>query len=333
MESGEWRLISLHSPLSTLHSPISLFWKEPKMEYKDYYKILGVSRNADQKEIKKVYRKLARQYHPDVNPGNTAAQERFKEINEAYEVLSDPEKRAKYDRLGADWKRYQQAGGPGGFDWSQYTTGYPGGARVEYGDIGDFSDFFESIFGGAGGPSTRSARTRTAPQRGRDLEHPVDVTLREAYSGTTRQLTMNGDVFEVTIPAGVKTGSKVRYSGRGQAGIGGGLTGDLYLVVNVLDDPLFERKGDDLYVEVPVDLYTAVLGGEVRVPTLTGDVMLQVPPGTTGARRFRLRGKGMPLLKNSSERGDLYAVAQIEVPRNLSDRERELFEQLRALRR
>ncbi|MCZ7571062.1 MAG: J domain-containing protein [Ardenticatenaceae bacterium] len=303
------------------------------MEYKDYYKILGVSRKADQKEIKRAYRKLARQYHPDVNPGNQAAQERFKEINEAYEVLSDPDKRAKYDHLGADWKRYQQAGGPGGFDWSQYAGGPRGGARAEYGDFGDFSDFFESIFGGVGGPSTRSTRTRTVPQRGRDLEHPVDVTLREAYSGTNRQLTMNGEVFEVTIPPGVKIGSKVRYSGRGQPGIAGGPTGDLYLIVNVLEDPMFERKGDDLFVEVPVDLYTAVLGGEVRVPTLAGDVMLQVPPGTTGGRRFRLRGKGMPQLKNPSEYGDLYAVAQIEVPRDLSEQERKLFEQLRTIRR
>lgn len=299
------------------------------MDSNDYYQVLGVGRNADQKEIKRAYRKLARQYHPDVNPGDAAAQERFKQINEAYEVLSDPDKRAKYDRLGADWRRFEQAGVGG--DWGRAGSGFPGGARFDYGDAGDFSDIFEGLFGGMGGTRTRPGRAR-APQRGRDVEHPVDVTLREAHSGTSRQITMNGDVFEVTIPPGVKTGSKVRYSGRGQAGAPGSTAGNLFLVVNVLDDPVFQRKGDDLYVDVPVDLYTAVLGGEVRVPTLGGELLLRVPAGTTGGQRFRLRGKGMPQLKNPSEYGDLYAVAQIQVPRNLSEQERELFEQLRALR-
>jgi curved DNA-binding protein len=308
------------------------------MEYKDYYKLLGVARDAQPKDIKQAYRKLARQYHPDVNPGDKAAQEKFKEINEAYEVLSDPDKRRKYDVLGADWRRYQQAGGggagAGGFDWGRYQQG--GGGRP--GGFGDFSDFFESIFGAAGGARTGTGgagagRARQPVQRGQDLEHPVDVTLREAFNGANRSLTMDGEQLEVTIPAGVKNGSRVRLSGKGYAGMGGGPRGDLYLIVNVLDDPVFERKGDDLFVDVPVDLYNAVLGGEARVQTLTGELMLTIPPGTTGGQRFRLRGKGMPKLKDPSQRGDLYAKVQIQVPPNLSDHERELFEQLRALRR
>ncbi len=313
------------------------------MEYKDYYKILGVDKNASEKEIKRAFRRLAREYHPDVNktPG---AEERFKEINEAYEVLSDPEKRRKYDQLGADWQRWQRMGGnPGDFDWSRWTTGQPGGVHVRYGtpeDLEDllggsgiFSDFFSQIFGGAGGGGVRvNGFTRQArPRRGQDLEQPVEISLQEAYHGTTRVLQKNGHRLEVKIPAGAKTGTRVRVSGQGGAGVAGGQAGDLYLKVTVRPDPRFERKGDDLYTTVPVDLYTMILGGEVRVPTMTGHAVLTIPPGTQNGRTFRLRGKGMPRLRQPGQYGDLYAKTEVRLPTRLSDRERELFEELRRL--
>ncbi|MEA3344732.1 MAG: J domain-containing protein [Chloroflexota bacterium] len=308
------------------------------MEYKDYYKILGVDRNADEGEIKRAYRRLARKYHPDVND-SAGAEERFKEINEAYQVLSDPEKRRKYDQLGANWRQWQGKGATGGFDWSQWTAGRPEGrrVRVEYGDLGDlfgqggmggFSDFFESIFGGMGGPRT-DQRMRT---RGQDYEQPVEITLEEAFHGTTRILQRDGQRLEVKIPPGVKTGSRVRMAGQGGLGMGGGPRGDLYLKIKVLPHSDFEREGDDLYRDVDVDLHTAVLGGEVRVPTLDGGVMLKIPPETSGGRVFRLRGKGMPKLRSPQQRGDLYVTVHIRVPHNLTAREKELFSQLARLR-
>ncbi|MDQ4078539.1 MAG: J domain-containing protein [Chloroflexota bacterium] len=317
------------------------------MEFKDYYDVLGVSRDAELKEIKRAYRQLARQYHPDVNPNSQQAEERFKEINEAYEVLSDPEKREKYDRFGRDWRRYEQAqaaGAGGGFDWSQYTQQRPGGSTYTYttaedmedlfGEGAGFSDFFESLFGRgefARGPRTRTRARR--PQPGQDIEHPVEVTLQEAYHGTTRRLTKDGRQLEVRIPPGVKTGSRVRMSGEGGQGIAGGEPGDLYLVVEVLPDPRFERNGDDLITDVEVPLLTAVLGGEVAVPTMEGRVMLTIPPETQNQQRFRLRGRGMPRLRQPSEHGDLYVRVNVQLPQDLSDRERELFQQLRDLRR
>lgn len=306
------------------------------MEYKDYYKILGVNRSASQEEIKKAYRRLARKYHPDVNPGDKEAEQRFKEINEAYEVLSDPEKRAKYDQLGAHWQQWQRAGrSAADFDWSQWFAGAPGGVRVEFRDLSDlfgqgfgssgFSDFFEAIFGGMG-------RTRTAP-RGQDVEHEVEITLEEAYRGTARILQVDGRRLEVKIPAGVKTGSRVRIAGEGAPGFGGGPRGDLFLKVKILSHPTFERKGDDLHCEVDVDLYTALLGGEVRVPTLGGYVALRVPPETQAGRTFRLKGLGMPSLQNPSHKGDLYVKVRVKLPEKLSDREKSLFRELANLRR
>ncbi len=314
------------------------------MEYKDYYKILGVDRNAEEKEIKKAYRKLARQYHPDVNPGDKTAEERFKDINEAHEVLSDPEKRQKYDRLGSSWQQWQRTGrDPSGFDWSQWFSGaQPGGVRVEYRDLGDledlfggagFSDFFQNIFGGMGAPRTGWTETRQArPRRGQDYTQPVEITLEEAFGGTPRTIQKDGRRLEVKIPPGVRTGSKVRVAGEGSPGISGGASGDLYLEVKVLPHPTFERDGDDLRCEVPVNLYTAVLGGEVKVPTLSGDVMLNIPPETQGGQTFRLRGKGMPNLRNPQKRGDLYASLRIQAPQELSQREKELFRELAGLR-
>jgi curved DNA-binding protein len=310
------------------------------MEYKDYYKTLGVDKKASQKEIKKAYRRLARKYHPDVNPGDQGAEARFKEINEAQEVLSDPEKRKKYDELGANWQQWQRMGrDPRGFDWSQWATGrQSGGGRVhvEYADLGDlfgegggFSDFFRNIFGGMGG-GPYSQRRRSS--RGQDFEHSVDITLEEAHAGTKRVLQMDSQRIEVTIPPGVDTGSRVRISGKGGQGLGGGPSGDLFLRIAVLPHRTFERKGDDLYCEVPIDLYTAILGGEVPVQTLTGQVMLKVPPETQSGRRFRLRGLGMPRLKDSKKTGDLYAEAKVVLPQRLTNQEKDLFTQLASLR-
>jgi curved DNA-binding protein len=312
------------------------------MEYKDYYEILGVSRDADQKEIKRAFRRLARKYHPDVNPEDEHAEERFKEINEAYEVLSDPEKRRKYDQLGQEWSRYRQtSGGPEGFDWSQWTTQPSGGrVHVQYGtpeDLQDlfgggspFSDFFTQIFGGVGGrPGGATARPR--PRRGQDLEQEVMISLDEAYHGTSRVLEKDGRRLEVRIPPGARTGTRVRMSGEGGPGTAGGAPGDLYLRVNVVSNGLFEQRGDDLTVTVDVDLYTALLGGEAEVPTPQGAVMLRIPPGTQNGQTFRLRGQGMPRLSRPEEHGDLYAKVNVRLPESLSERERELFEELRSI--
>jgi len=330
------------------------------MEYKDYYKILGVSRNATEKEIKKAYRKLARQYHPDANPNDPTAEEKFKEINEAYEVLSDPEKRKKYDQFGAQWKHFTGAGGRPEDFWQQWqpgAAGAPGGTGYRtvspeeleemFGGAGGFSDFFEALFGMGGrrtGPRTGgfedifggayAGRTaaRGRPMRGRDIEHPVDITLEEAYRGATRVLQMDGERIEVTIPRGVKTGSRVRVAGKGEPGRNGGKPGDLYLKINVLPHPQFKREGDNLRLKLPVDLYTLILGGEVQVPTLDRPVILNIPPETNNGKTFRLRGKGMPNLKRPDQKGDLYVEVTAKLPKNLSEKEKELFRQLRALR-
>jgi curved DNA-binding protein len=308
------------------------------MEYKDYYKTLGVAKNADEKEIKKAYRRLARQFHPDVNPGDKAAEARFKEINEAYEVLSDDEKRRKYDELGQSYQRWQQTGGgPGGFDWNQWAAGGgPGGARVTYGDLNDilaqggFSDFFEAIFGGAGMAGMRGGG---ASARGQDLEHEIEITLDEAFQGAQRIVEMDGRRLEVKIPAGVKTGSRVRVAGEAPTtGAKGGPRGDLYLRIKVLPRSGFERREDDLHCEVAVDLFTALLGGEVHVPTLAGSVVLRIPAGTQSGRTFRLSGQGMPKLRAPQERGDLYAKIRVMLPEKLSDREQNLVHEWAALR-
>lgn len=315
------------------------------MEYKDYYKILGVEKNADEKTIKAAYRKLARQHHPDVNPNDTKAEERFKEINEAYEVLGTPDKRQKYDQLGSDWQRWQQTGGqPTDFNWGQYTTG-PGGQRVHvqyanpedledlFGGGSPFSDFFTSIFGGMGGAGGRPSgfEYQPRPLRGQDIEHAVEISLAEAYHGTTRLLTKDGRRLEVKIPAGAKTGTKVRMRGEGGSGQAGGAAGDIYLKVKVAPDPRFERHGDDLHTGVPVELYTALLGGEVTVPTLSGEVKLKIPGGSQNGQSFRLRGKGMPKLGRKGEAGDLYAKIEVKLPTKLTSEQRELVEKLRRL--
>lgn len=314
------------------------------MQYRDYYQILGVKKDASQEEIKKAYRKLARKYHPDVNPDDPNAEEKFKDINEAYQVLSDEEKRSKYDRFGSQWKQYQQRGGRSeDFDWSQWaaqgqpgTGGYRTVSPEEFeqmfgGGLGGFSDFFTTLFGGmAGGrPGARTTRGPSARtmQRGQDIEHSVQISLEEAFNGTTRLLTFeDGRRIEATIPPGVKTGSKIRLSGQGSPGQRG--SGDLYLKVKVASHPKFTRDGDDLKIDQPVDFFTALLGGEVAVSTIDKTVKLTVPPESDSGKTFRLKGLGMPKLNNTEKRGDLYVTLQIQVPKNLSAEQKKKFKDL-----
>ncbi len=304
------------------------------MEYRDYYKILGVDRNADEKEIKRAFRKLAVKYHPDKNPGDKRAEEQFKEINEAYEVLGDPAKRAKYDQLGSSYRDWERMGGqPGGFDWTQWASG-PGGMRVEVGDLnelfgGGFSDFFNTIFGGMGGAG--QGFTGRGTGRGRDLEQTVPITLTEAYQGARRTVQRGRKRLEVKVPAGAQTGTRVRIAGQGEGGRA--QAGDLYLVVEVEPDARFERKGDDLYVDASADVYTAILGGEVQVATPDGDVVLTIPPESQAGQVFRLRGRGMPNLHRPSTHGDLYARLKVNLPTHLSEEEREQVRRLQALRK
>ncbi len=302
------------------------------MEYKDYYKILGVSRDADEKEIKRAYRQLALKYHPDKNPGDKQSEERFKEINEAYEVLGDSTKRGKYDQLGESYHAWERMGGrQEGFDWSHWTRG-PGGMRVEVGDLGDlfgagFSDFFNAIFGGVAGQTVDLNQPR---MRGRDIEQSIPISLSEAYQGTMRTFQLDGRHLEVKIPAGAKTGTRVRISGKGHPGKSG--PGNLYLNIQVEGDTRFERNGDDLYTEVEVDLYSVVLGGEGLVPTPAGPVVLTIPPGSQPGQTFRLRNRGMPKINNPKIHGDLYAKLKVHLPEQLTKEERDLFRRLASLR-
>lgn len=315
------------------------------MAKRDYYDILGVSRNASDKEIRQAYRKMARKYHPDVNPGDKTAEVRFKEIGEAYEVLSDQEKRAKYDRYGHGWQNreaQEEAARRAGFRPGEFRRG-PDGTAWEWetgpgaGDFGGgFSDILEQILRGGEGRARSGARTRTQPTRGEDLEYPLEVSLAEAYSGTSRILQMESPQnrrLEVKIPAGVRDGSRVRVAGEGAPGMFGGPKGDLHLVISVRPDPNFERKGDDLYVEVPVPLETLILGGEAHVPTPKGTrLALRIPPETQNGKQFRLGGQGMPHLQGTG-RGDLYAKVKAVLPTDLTPRERELFQELARLRK
>lgn len=287
------------------------------MEYKDYYKILGVDRKASEEDIRKAYRKLAKQYHPDYNPDNKQAEERFKEINEAYEVLSDAKKRAYYDRVGSDYSQWQRRGAPGDFNWEQYG-GFPGGARVNMDDLNDlfgggFSDFFQTIFGMGG----RSA-PRSQPQ---GYQQEMDITLEEAYKGTTRLIESGGKQKRVRIPPGVRTGSKVRVAGAGPNGL------DLYLILNIAEDERFERRGDDLHTTAVVDVFTAILGGEADVETLDGRIKLNIPAGTQPGQVFRLAGRGMPRLRDPKNKGDLFVKVKVQIPKYLSSKQRELLEE------
>jgi len=326
------------------------------MAGKDYYQILGVSRNASEKEIKQAYRRLARQYHPDLNPGDKTAEAKFKEINAAYEVLSDPEKRRKYDQFGDQWEygeQFAKAQGPGRARWGFDKAG----TAFEYGDLADLSDIFSRFFADSG----IDFGIRRGPQRGQDAESPIEVSLEEAYHGSTRVIQVESQEpctscqgtgrvgnricticngagrrsipkrLEVKIPKGVRDGSRIRIAGEGGPGYGGGSKGDLYLVVKLLPHRLFERKGDDLYTEVAVPLVTAMLGGEVTLPTLNGNVSLKIPPETQNGKVFRLAGKGMPRLGNS-DYGNMFAKVKVVLPTKLTDEERKLFEKLKSVR-
>jgi len=302
------------------------------MEYKDYYKILGVDKTASEEEIKKAYRKLAIKYHPDKNKGDKEAENKFKEIAEAYEVLKDPEKRKKYDALGANWKQYQDAGSYG--PWNFGGFGERGGFEFE-GDFNDFfgggfSDFFQSFFGGGFG---RTGRARTAGFKGQDLEAALEITLEEAFSGTERILDVNGQKLRIKIKPGVANGQTLRIRQKGGQGFGGGERGDLYLKVNVAPHPEFERIGDDLHRQLDVDLYTMVLGGKAKVKTLDGEVAIAIPAGSENGRKLRIKGLGMPVYDKPGKRGHLYATINVTLPKNLSPEEKELFQKLAEIRK
>ncbi|HTI15277.1 MAG TPA: J domain-containing protein [Dictyobacter sp.] len=344
------------------------------MDYKDYYKTLGVARGASTDDIKKAFRKLARKYHPDVNPGDKKAEERFKEINEAYEVLSDPTKRQKYDTLGPNW---QEQFGPNFSGAGRRTYNYSGGGTpfggFDAGGASGFSDFFDALFGRSGfnggmggsagaGMGARPGASDMRRRTGENIEQPVEITLLEAYVGGSRTFNiqstevctscrgtgeLNGRTcptcagqgmmpkhkrIQVKIPAGVDNGSKIRVAGEGQPGLGGGVRGDLFLVISVKSDASYERKGDDLHVNVDVDLVTAMLGGNAAVPTPDGrNLLLTIPAETQNGRQFRLSGKGMPRLKGDGS-GNLYAHVNVVLPMNLSQDERELFAKLGRMR-
>ena len=330
------------------------------MEFKDYYQTLGVTKSSSEKEIKQAYRKLARKHHPDVNPGDKSAEGRFKEINEAYEVLGDADKRKKYDELGANWRTYEQArqqgqdwppGSPfgdaaGGGAWNINMGSGPGGYRTMteeemqelFGNQDPFSDFFNTFFGGGGGarePGRGRAGRANRNQKGRDIEHPVELTLEEAFHGATRRISIkqggHARSVDVRIPAGVKDGSRVRAAGEGESGPNGGPNGDLYLRVQTRPHPVFERKGDDLHTTVALPVTSAVLGGEAQVPTITGSVRLKIPETTQGGQVFRLKGHGMPVVGKPDTRGDLYATIDVQLPRSLTKEQREHYEALSKL--
>ena len=310
------------------------------MDFKDYYEILGVPPNADKKVIQQTFRQLARKVHPDVNPGNKDAEEKFKTINEAYQVLSDAKQRKKYDELRAQYQQWQETGGrQQDFDWQNWSAQPNQGAHVQYASPEDmedlfgkdspYSDFFTNIFGQArkGGRGTPSSS-----RRGRDVEYEVDLTLEEAFHGAERLLEIDGRRIKAGIPAGVRTGSRVRLAGQAEPGQNGGPAGDLYLIIQVLPNDTFEREGDDLHMDVPLDLFTAIAGGEVRIPAMERPLTLTIPTRTNANRSFRIRGKGMPHLGDPDRRGDLFARVKLVLPASLTNQEVDSIRTLAAAR-
>jgi curved DNA-binding protein len=315
------------------------------MDFKDYYEILGVPPTADKKLIQKTFRQLARKHHPDVNPGNKEAEEKFKTFNEAYQVLSDADQRKKYDELRARYLQWQQTGGQKqDFDWQNWSAQNPDrGTRaqtVSEEDLGDlfgsdspYSDFFANIFGAQRARGSGKGRgASTSPRRGRDIEYEIDLSLEDAFHGAERLLEIDGHRIKAGLPAGVRTGSRVRLAGQGEQGQNGGPAGDLYLNVQILPNKTFEREGDNLHMDVPVDIFTAIAGGEIRISSLERPLILTIPPRTNAGQSFRLRGKGMPHLGDPKTRGDLFALVRLVLPDQLSDLEVTSIRELAATR-
>jgi curved DNA-binding protein len=307
------------------------------MEYKDYYKILGVGKSATADEIKKAFRKLALKYHPDKNAGDKKAEEKFKEANEANEVLSDPEKRKKYDELGANWNAYKQDGGDGNFNWEKWSNQgqqYQTHFRPEeyFGGGSHFSDFFETLFGntfsGAGDKGRRTGR----PARGEDLQAEMEISLEDAFSGATRQINLNGQKINLQLKPGITEGQVLRLKGKGGAGERGVESGDLLITMHVGRHPKYNVKGNDLYFENDLDVFTAVLGGKMKVTVFDKTVTVSIPPGTDSGKTFRLKGMGMPVFGKADQRGNAYVNVKIKVPKNLTEEEKKMFSQLGNLR-
>lgn len=327
------------------------------MDFKDYYAVLGVSENADAKTIKKAYQQLAKKYHPDANQGDSKAEEKFKEINEAYQAVSDPEKRKKYDELKQNYQQWQAHGGRDNFDWSRWQA-HPGDETYTrtvtpeefaemFGDLGlgghrkrgpyntggpgGFSDFFSTIFGFEAEPSGYG-RNQARARAGEDIEIEVPITLEEAYHGTVRVIDTANKEIQAKIPKGVRTGSKVRVAGQGGHGVGGGARGNIYLLITVEPHDVFQREGNDLTTLIPLDFYTAVLGGEIKIQTLNGSVNLKIPPMAQSGKKFRLKEKGMPLLESPHKNGDLFAEVRIKLPDQMSEKEINTLRELAAAR-
>ena len=298
------------------------------MEYKDYYKILGIDKKATQDDIKKAYRKLAVKFHPDKNPGDKKSEEKFKEINEANDVLGDPEKRKKYDNLGENWQQYQQSGFPNDFGQQGRKGGRQQSSQQYYsGDESQFSDFFESIFGsgaGMGGQAFGGSRRRGSVQmKGEDYHAETTITLEEAFHGTSRQLNLSDQKLNLKLKPGIADGQVLRMKEKGGPGMNGGPNGDLFITINVSHDGRFERKGDDLYFDQPLDAFTAILGGKINVQTIDKTIKLNIPEGTDSDKVFRLKEMGMPKYGTTGQRGDSYVRVQITVPKNLSAQDKE----------
>lgn len=311
------------------------------MEYKDYYKILGVEKTATKDEIKKKYRKLAQKFHPDKNPGNKQAEEKFKEVSEAYQVLSDDEKRSKYDQLGANWQQFQ-SGGAGGFDFNQWAR-QGGGQHFRTSSFDDifgnsgFSDFFESFFGrdrGNFGNQFRSGRgsSNFGQEKGQDYESQINISLADAFNGTSAILNVDGEKIRVNISPGVHNGQVLRVKGKGGKSASGGPGGDLLLKINVVNNTLFELRQNDLYLDVEVDLYTALLGGKITVNTLKSPLNIQIPKETPNGKVFRLKGQGMPIFGSHGNFGDLFVKIEVKLPQHLSQDEENLFRKLASMR-
>lgn len=300
------------------------------MAYIDYYKILGVDKSASPEDVKKAYKKLARKFHPDLNPNDPDAHRKFQEINEANEVLSDPEKRKKYDQYGENWKHADE------FDaqqqqYRQYQNGQGGGTYWSTsGDGSEFSDFFEQMFGGMGGRNSYSSRGSHG-FRGQDYTTELQVSLTEAAKTHKQIITVNGKNLRITIPAGITNGQTIKLKGQGGPGVNGGPAGDLYITFHIPEDSRFKRVGDDLYISAPLNLYTAILGGEQIVETMDGKVKLKVSPGTQNGSKVRLKGKGFPVYKEDGKFGDLIVTYSIEIPTNLTDKQKELFREIQSL--